>query len=130
MSAPGGTVEAMDSADSSGAAPVLDPHQRAVVALPIDASGVVVGAPGSGKTTALIARVAALVEAGVDPDALLVLTPSRQTATALRDRLALAVARATSGPIAQVGRVVRLSARACDGRRLRRRAAPAADRRR
>ena len=87
---------------ASGAALVLDAaparrrrHCRA------EASGVVVGAPGTGKTTALVARVAALVEAGVDPDALLVLTPSRQTATALRDRLALAVGRATSGPLAR-----------------------------
>ena len=69
--------------------------------LPAAASGVVVGAPGTGKTTTLVARVAALVEAGVDPDAMLVLTPSRQTATALRDRLALAVGRATSGPLAR-----------------------------
>ncbi|HEX5729010.1 UvrD-helicase domain-containing protein, partial [Microbacterium sp.] len=91
----------MDFADSSGAAPVLDPQQRAVVALPAQASGVVVGAPGTGKTATLIARVAALADAGVDPDSMLVLTPSRQTATALRDRLALAVGRATSGPIAR-----------------------------
>ena len=91
----------MDSGGAPDAARVLDPQQRAVVALPPAASGVVVGAPGTGKTTALVARVAALVEAGVDPDALLVLTPSRQTATALRDRLALAVGRATSGPLAR-----------------------------
>lgn len=89
------------SRDGSGAAAVLDDLQRAVTALPPGASGVVVGAPGTGKTTALVARVAALVEGGLDPDAVLVLTPSRQTATALRDRLALAVDRATSGPLAR-----------------------------
>ena len=75
----------------------LDAEQRAVVQLPPSATGVVVGAPGSGKTATLIARAAALVEGGVDPDAVLTLTPSRQTATALRDRLGLAVGRATSG---------------------------------
>ena len=91
----------MDSGGAPDVARLLDPQQRAVVALPPAASGVVVGAPGTGKTTALVARVAALVEAGVDPDGLLVLTPSRQTATALRDRLALAVGRATSGPLAR-----------------------------
>ncbi|SFS08079.1 Superfamily I DNA or RNA helicase [Microbacterium sp. cf046] len=91
----------MDLGDDSGAAPALDAHQRVVSGLSAAASGVVVGAPGSGKTTALIARVSALVDAGIDPDALLVLTPSRQTATALRDRLALAVDRATSGPLAR-----------------------------
>ncbi|MGZ8804048.1 MAG: ATP-dependent helicase, partial [Microbacterium sp.] len=91
----------MDSRDGSGAPLAPDAQQREVVGLPAAASGVVVGAPGSGKTTTVVARVAALVEAGIDPDALLVLTPSRQTATALRDRLALAVDRATSGPIAR-----------------------------
>lgn len=101
MSDPRATVEAMDFGDESGAAPALDTHQRAVVGLPPETSGVVVGAPGSGKTTALVARVAALVTAGMDPDSLLVLTPSRQGATALRDRLALAVDRATSGPLAR-----------------------------
>ncbi|WP_240658908.1 UvrD-helicase domain-containing protein, partial [Microbacterium sp. CPCC 204701] len=70
-----------------------DAAQRAVVGLPAEASGVVVGAPGSGKTATLVARVAALVEAGLDPDTILVLTPSRQTATALRDRLGLAIDR-------------------------------------
>jgi len=91
----------MDSAGGSGAAPVLDPQQRAVVGLPAPASGVVVGGPGSGKTATLVARVSALVQAGIDPDSVLVLTPSRQTATALRDRLALAVGRATAGPLAR-----------------------------
>lgn len=101
MSDPGASVEAMDSGDESGAASAPDTHQRAVIGLPRETSGVVVGAPGSGKTTTLVARIAALVEAGADPDSLLVLTPSRQSATALRDRLALAVGRATSGPLAR-----------------------------
>jgi superfamily I DNA/RNA helicase len=78
-----------------------DDAQRAVLELPADSSGVVVGAPGTGKTTALIARATALSAAGIDPDAIVVLTPSRQTATALRDRLGLAVGRATSGPMAR-----------------------------
>ncbi|WP_349427127.1 ATP-dependent DNA helicase [Microbacterium sp. LWS13-1.2] len=78
-----------------------DASQRAVLVLPVEASGVVVGAPGTGKTETLVARVAALVEAGVDPDTVLVLTPSRQTATALRDRLGLAVEVATTGPLAR-----------------------------
>lgn len=91
----------MDSGGAPDAARVPDPAQAAVAGLPSTASGVVVGAPGSGKTTTLIARVAALVDGGLDPDSLLVLTPSRQTATALRDRLALAVDRATAGPLAR-----------------------------
>ncbi len=78
-----------------------DPQQRAVIGLPAEASAVVVGAPGTGKTATLVARVAALVEAGADPDSVLVLTPSRQTATVLRDRLGLAVRVATAGPLAR-----------------------------
>jgi superfamily I DNA/RNA helicase/RecB family exonuclease len=78
-----------------------DADQSAVIGLPGDACGVVVGAPGSGKTATLVARVAALVEGGIEPDAILVLTPSRQTATALRDRLGLAVREATAGPLAR-----------------------------
>lgn len=79
----------------------LDPSQRAVVGLPIDASGVVAGAPGSGKTASLVARVRALVAAGVAVDDLVVLTPSRSAATALRDPLGLAVDAATAGPLAR-----------------------------
>ena len=101
LSAVRDSVEDMVSRGRSGAAVALDEAQRAVVELRSDASGVVVGAPGTGKTETLVARVAALVERGVDPDAILVLTPSRQTATALRDRLALAIGRATSGPAAR-----------------------------
>ncbi len=78
-----------------------DADQADVIGLPADDCGVVAGAPGSGKTATLIARVAALVQAGVEPDGILVLTPSRQTATALRDRLGLAVGRATAGPLAR-----------------------------
>ncbi|WP_109212055.1 MULTISPECIES: ATP-dependent DNA helicase [Microbacterium] len=91
----------MDSGSGDGAAVQPDASQRAVLALPADASGVVVGAPGTGKTATLVARVAALVADGVDPDSVLVLTPSRQTATALRDRLGLAVKVATAGPLAR-----------------------------
>ncbi|MFT4219789.1 MAG: ATP-dependent DNA helicase [Microbacterium sp.] len=78
-----------------------DAGQSAVLALAPTASGVIVGAPGSGKTELVVERARRLVDAGLDPDALLVLTPTRQTATALRDRLALAVGRATSGPLAR-----------------------------
>ncbi|MGZ0710484.1 ATP-dependent helicase (plasmid) [Coraliomargarita sp. W4R53] len=82
----------------------LDEAQLSVVQLDPLASAVVVGAPGSGKTATLVARIAALTvpgHAGLDPDSVLVLTPSRQTATALRDELAIAVGRATSGPLAR-----------------------------
>ncbi len=79
----------------------LDPAQRGVVDLPITASGVVVGAPGSGKTTTIVERVAALIAAGATPEQILVLTPTRQAATILRDTLALRVRVATPGPLAR-----------------------------
>ncbi len=82
------------------AALALDRAQRAIVDLPLDASGTVAGAPGTGKTATLVARVQALVATGVDAERLLVLTPSRPTATVLRDRLGLAVRRATAGALA------------------------------
>ncbi|MEU1970176.1 PD-(D/E)XK nuclease family protein [Microbacterium sp. NPDC019599] len=80
----------------------LDPAQLAVVRLPVEASGTVVGGPGTGKTTVLAARVAALLADGaLDPDEILVLTPTRQTATALRDRLGAGLDLATPGPLAR-----------------------------
>ncbi len=89
----------MTSAEAGARA--WDAGQLAVLALPSDASGVVLGASGSGKTAVLVERVRRLVADGLDPDALLVLTPTRQTATALRDALAFAVGRASSGPLAR-----------------------------
>lgn len=80
---------------------VPDSAQRVVIDLPVEASGVVVGAPGSGKTTVIVERVAALIDAGIRPEEVLVLTPTRQAATVLRDRLALRVRVATPGPLAR-----------------------------
>lgn len=89
-----------------------DAAQRAVIDLPAVASGVVVGAPGSGKTVTAIARVASLLArrqassdddraGGLTPEEVILLTPSRSSATALRDRLALAVGVATPGALAR-----------------------------
>ncbi len=74
-----------------GARPVtLDSGQLRVVDARRTRGAIVLGAPGSGKTTAVVELVAAAVlEDGVDPARVLVLTPSRRTATVLRDRLAL-----------------------------------------
>lgn len=91
----------MVSGDTFAADAALDDAQSAAAALPAAASAVVVGAPGSGKTASLVARVRSLVAGGIDPDDLLVLTPTRPSATALRDPLGLAVGRATAGPIAR-----------------------------
>ncbi|MBG6138775.1 ATP-dependent helicase [Longispora fulva] len=67
-------------------APVLDPVQAAVVAHrgPL----LVVGAPGTGKTTTLLAAVAARIAEGAEPDRVLVWAFNRHAATGLRDGVA------------------------------------------
>lgn len=92
---------AVSGPDASVVTMPLDNAQRAVLGLPSGSSGVVVGAPGSGKTATLVERAAALVKAGMTPDEILVLTPSRAAATDLRDRLALAVEVPTRGALAR-----------------------------
>jgi len=86
---------------------VIDEGQRAVVDAPPTASAVVIGAPGTGKTRALVERVVRLLDTdsdggvGLAPEELLVLTPSRQAATALRDRIGVRVRQATPGALAR-----------------------------
>ncbi|WP_433618983.1 ATP-dependent helicase [Dactylosporangium sp. CA-139114] len=69
------------------AVPVFsDPWQRLVV----EHTGgplLVVGGPGSGKTTALVEAVAQRVAEGADPEQILVLTFGRRGAVRLRDRI-------------------------------------------
>lgn len=83
----------------------LDAGQRRVVEARHGRGAVVLGAPGSGKTTAAIELVAAAVlEDDLDPSAVLVLTPARRTATVLRDRLAVRLGveqRVLPGPLAR-----------------------------
>jgi superfamily I DNA/RNA helicase/RecB family exonuclease len=64
----------------------LDEQQRRVVAHR-DGPMLVLGGPGTGKTTALVEAVAARVAEGVAPDHILVLTFGRRAANALRNRL-------------------------------------------
>ncbi|MBT2485354.1 MULTISPECIES: ATP-dependent DNA helicase [unclassified Microbacterium] len=79
-----------------------DAAQRAVVAAASTASGVIIGAPGTGKTQTLVDRVVHLLGPdGMRPEEVLVLTPSRQAATALRDRIGVRVGQATPGPLAR-----------------------------
>lgn len=81
---------------------IADAGQRAVVGAAPEASAVVIGAPGTGKTHTLIDRVAALLGAhGLAPEELLVLTPNRQAATSLRDRIGVRIGQATPGPLAR-----------------------------
>ncbi|GAB3601005.1 ATP-dependent helicase [Microbacterium tumbae] len=77
-----------------------DAGQAGVVGAAPGASGVVIGAPGTGKTHTLVARVAALLGVhGLAPEEVLVLTPSRQAATHLRDVIGVRIRQATPGPL-------------------------------
>lgn len=80
----------------------VDAGQRTVVEAAVEVSGVIIGAPGTGKTQTLIDRVAALLGAhGLAPEEVLVLTPNRQAATVLRDRIGVRIGQATPGPLAR-----------------------------
>jgi superfamily I DNA/RNA helicase/RecB family exonuclease len=90
------------AADVTAPRVALDEAQAAVLALADAESAVVLGAPGSGKTTTLVELVADRIRArGWSPDDVLVLSPTRTAATRLRDVLALRVDVATSGPLAR-----------------------------
>lgn len=89
-----------DSLESMSAELKLDRWQQAVCAIPAGRSALVVGAPGTGKTTALMHYARTLIERdGLDTDQLLVLSPTRQSAAALREPLALAIGRTSEGPL-------------------------------
>ena len=68
-----------------------DPLQRHVIEH-TDGPLLVVGGPGTGKTTVLVEAVAARIAAGVDPERILVLTFGRRGSAALRDRIEARIA--------------------------------------
>jgi superfamily I DNA/RNA helicase/RecB family exonuclease len=80
-----------------GRPPLLDQEQQAVVA---HTGGplLVIGGPGTGKTTTMVEAVAARVAGGADPERVLVLTFGRRAAGRLRHRIAR---RVTAAGIAQ-----------------------------
>ena len=87
-----------------GAEVDLDPGQRAVVEAVLagaDSALLVLGAPGSGKTTVALESVVAAGAAGLSPDEVLVLTASRRLAADLRERLAARWRHTGARPLAQ-----------------------------
>ncbi|MEO3813780.1 ATP-dependent DNA helicase [Sphaerisporangium sp. B11E5] len=80
--------------------PVLDEHQRAVVAHEGGPLLVLAG-PGTGKTTTIVESVVDRVERrGGDPERVLVLTFSRKAAQELRERITGRMRRTTKTPLA------------------------------
>ncbi|MFG3418426.1 ATP-dependent helicase [Micromonospora sp. NPDC048063] len=75
-----------------GTARLTDPRQAEIVAH-TDGPMLVLGGPGTGKTSTLVEAVAARVAEGVDPERILVLTFGRRGATALRQRIEARAAR-------------------------------------
>jgi superfamily I DNA/RNA helicase/RecB family exonuclease len=80
----------------------LNPGQAHLLTLDDTSSCAVIGAPGTGKTTALVEMLCDRVHnRGFSPDEVLVITPTRASATALRDRLALRMGVPSNGPLAR-----------------------------
>ncbi|WP_186329313.1 UrvD/REP family ATP-dependent DNA helicase [Agrococcus jejuensis] len=80
----------------------LDASQRAVLDVPDDASAIVLGVAGAGKTTTVVELVAErIARPGWSGGDVLVLAGSRAAATRLRDRLAARVDVVTPGPLAR-----------------------------
>ncbi len=87
-----------------GARVALDPEQRAAVDAVVagrDRALLVLGAPGTGKTTVALEAAVAAGEAGLAPQDVLVLAATRRLAADLRDRLAARWPHTAGRPLAQ-----------------------------
>lgn len=88
----GGTAGATEAARAvGGLGRQVDPAQAEVIGH-TDGPMLVLGGPGTGKTSTLVEAVAARVTEGVDPERILVLTFGRRGATELRQRIEARVA--------------------------------------
>ncbi|MEU5961800.1 PD-(D/E)XK nuclease family protein [Micromonospora parva] len=87
----GGAERAVGPEVAVGGGWRADPVQAEVVGH-TDGPMLVLGGPGTGKTSTLVEAVAARVADGVDPERILVLTFSRRGATALRQRIEARIA--------------------------------------
>lgn len=79
----------------------LSPTQQQLIKEPAATVQTVFGSPGSGKTTALVARFLSLLEDSLDASQIVVIAATRESANTLRDQLALEYQGATKGPLAK-----------------------------
>lgn len=93
-------LELRRSPDLAVRPPVLDDVQQAVCDS-TERAQVVLGAPGTGKTTLAVECVVAAVERGIRPDACLLLAPTRLAAADLRDRVTARLQRTSTEPLAR-----------------------------
>lgn len=78
----------------------LDPAQQTVVDLPAGHGPVLVlGAPGTGRSTVVVEGVVRRIADGTDPQRMLVLAPSRESAATLRDLVSRRAAATISTPL-------------------------------
>lgn len=79
---------------------IPDAHQRAVIELePGHGPVLVLGAPGTGRSSTVVEFVVHRLAAGADPQSLLVLAPSRTQAAELRDAISERAAATISTPL-------------------------------
>ena len=69
-----------------------------ILGQPWSTHALIVGAPGTGKTTLLKDRLVDVIDQGASVDDVLMVTPQRSQAGFLRDHVALALGQTTSGP--------------------------------
>jgi superfamily I DNA/RNA helicase/RecB family exonuclease len=79
----------------------LSPSQLQVTALPYTSVATIIGSPGAGKTSCLVARFRGLIESGISAAEIVVIAATRESANTLRDQLALEYQGATEGPLAK-----------------------------
>nr|WP_233275942.1 UrvD/REP family ATP-dependent DNA helicase [Isoptericola variabilis] len=88
------------SSTDDGGRVLLDPTQEAAVEAALARSvTLVVGAPGTGRTTVATEIAVRALDAGLDPSRVLVLAASRRAAARLRDRVTAAAGRTVGAPM-------------------------------
>jgi len=80
---------------------VLSSSQLQATKLPAKSVATIIGSPGAGKTSCLVARFLALIDGGISPSEIVVIAATRESANTLRDKLALEYQGATEGPLAK-----------------------------